>query len=342
MNKLLLWEIRKQIIINALLVIIVAAFVAGLLVWRIRQNRTLPYSKDVYHSYMSQLTGELDDEKVEFIHNRLIEIEECIAAYEEYYSKYDNDLIDKSEYKEYIKKYEIAAAEYETVAYIVQKIDYLNEVKSFKTYLFYDTEWMELFTRGGGQYYVLIVAAVLISSLCFAREYASNSVANLKTSKYGTYKIALCKIVICSAGVMLLSVLMNGVGLLLYMKPGNVKHMNEAIGNVLLTENYSDASIIKVYLLDSVLKSCAIGSCAAITCVVAVTIRNLLYTIPISVSILAAIKYLGKLSLFGRTIVDFSGIYPNQAWYIWTLVAVIAVLLICNLCTTILWNRAGK
>lgn len=342
MNKLLLWEIRKQIKINMLLVIIVISFVAGLLVWRIPQKRTLPYSKEVYHSYMSQLTGKLDDEKIEFIHNRLTEIEECIAAYGEYYSKYDNDLIDKLEYKEYIQKYEIAVAEYETVAYLVQKVDYLNEVKSFKAYLFYDAEWMDLFTGNGGQYYVLILASVLISSLCFAREYTSNSVANIKTSKYGTYIIALCKIVICTVSVMMLSMMLNGVELLSYMKSSNVEHMNNAIGNVLLTENYFDASMIKVYLLDSMLKSCAIGSCAAISCMVAVTIKNLLYTIPISVSILASIKYCGKLPLLGKIIVDFSGIYPNQAGYVWTLVAVIAVLFLGNLWATIMWNRTGK
>ena len=240
-----------------------------------------PYNDEVYKRYTETLFGKLTEEKTACLNDRLSEIEELLAVYDEMQQRYTRGEISLGEYSAYTSRHGIAAAEESTVRYLCRKCEALAACEGLDRQLFYDTPWQELFEDNGLDL-LLLMGVICIAAVSFEREYSSGASAVLLTSGRGRGR--LCTVKLCCAGVsaIVLSLMLSGARLGVFAARTGLEFSDLPAGNVLITEDLGNKSLLGYFLTDAALKALAAGMYALLCCLMSVVSRGAVFAVSLS------------------------------------------------------------
>lgn len=274
-------EYKKLIKLNHLLFILVLALLTRFVCCVLPAIHEHPYSIEVYKSYTARLEGKFTNEKAEYLNNRLSEIEELIAMYDEMQQKYTYGEIGLDEYSQYTECYNKAKAEESTVRYLCNKCEILSQCTSFDRQLFYDTEWSD-FLEDNGFDYIMMIAILCIAVPAFDVEYSTGSYSQISTSKRGKTQLALSKLATVGITVFLLSLMMSAVRLGVFIYRTKLAYAEMPVGNVLLSDGYGETTLKEYYVTDAMLKAEVFVMYSLLVCSISTFCKNVIFSFVIS------------------------------------------------------------
>ncbi|MBR1392341.1 MAG: ABC transporter permease subunit [Ruminococcus sp.] len=271
-------ELKKLIKLGRLPLIIVIALAVRFLLCIIPAYNEHPYSPEVYRQYTEEYCGELTEEKLRRLNERLAEIEELLGQYEEMQDRYVRGELTLEEYSDYTERHGKAAAEYSTVEYLCRKWEALNACSTFDRKIFYDTDWSDLFGSNGFDF-VMLLAMLCIAVPAFDSEYSSGSFSQLLTSKRGRGQLAAAKVAAVVVSVFILSVMMSGVRLGVFAYRTGLAYSKMPVGNILLTDGFGSTTLMGYYINDALVKAIVIAVYSAAVCLISTACRSTVFSL---------------------------------------------------------------
>lgn len=130
---------------------------------------------EVYYSYISELQGEWNEQKHEYIVSELSWAESIIAKSDRMQQDYFDDKITIEEFRKYLEDYYFAERIIEPLKRLYASSNHLQKLSQEGIYgsFVYDTGWTKLNDREYDMFFYLII--VIAASISFSMEYNSNS-----------------------------------------------------------------------------------------------------------------------------------------------------------------------
>lgn len=309
---LLFYEFRKAFDSKRFYVII-AAVLMQILVAFIPQNYEMGYSDTIYKNYMKELSGEYTEEKHSIVLERYAAICNIIAEHDDIIIAYKQNKITLEELDEHNFQYNKALAEQSTVEYILHKCSYYEN--RGEGVFFYDTDWVDFFSRTGYSYITALVVICLIIPI-FEHEYKSDAVVMLLTTRYGRNKL-------CTAKLFCAGIIAFAVSLLLSLTKYTVFMLNNgdnadlSVENLLGYDGFSTISLEQYFWNDALLKSVSWFVAALFICMVCTFAKNAVFAFFISFVMLVCPYFISgffKNEWFGTVFVayQFGGMYSQR------------------------------
>ena len=281
MGKVFAAELKKLLKLQHVSLIFVLAIAARIVLCFVPTAHGHPYSDEIYKHYTTQLSGELTSEKMQFLGERLAEIQTLIADYDAMQQKYQSGEIGLDEYSDFTSRHGIAKAEEKTVAYLCEKFAKLSECKGFEREVFCDTDWADLFAENGYDY-VMLIALLCIAVPAFDCEFSSGSYAQILTSKRGRSQTAFAKLMAVALAVFVLSLLMSVARLGVFAYQHGLDFSEKAAGNVLLTDSFGETTLLGYFVTDALLKALAFVFYAIAACTISAACKNVTFSFALS------------------------------------------------------------
>lgn len=281
MSKVFAAELKKLLKLQHILLIFILAISARVVLCFVPTAHEHPYSDEVYKRYTTQLSGELTNEKIEFLNTRLAEIQALIADYDSMQQKYQSGEIDLSEYSDFTYRHGIAKAEEKTVMYLYEKYAKLNECSGFDKQIFCDTDWADLFADNGYDH-IMLIALLCIAVPAFDTEFSSGSYAQIMTSKRGRVQTAFAKLAAVTLAVFVLSLLMSAARLGVFACQHSLDFSDKAAGNVVLTNSLGGKTLLGFFVTDALLKALAFVFYALAACAISTACKNVTFSFVLS------------------------------------------------------------
>lgn len=151
------------------------------------------FADEMYHEYMSELSGPMDEEKRTYVWEERNNISETLNRYDAATESYRNDEMTLEEYRDYLSKYNYAYSHTEILTQIENHVSYIDKMaeNGKEAWFVYDTGWQKLWQ--GGFDWSLYALILLLCSNLFASEYNSRTSSAgfhqiLRTTKHGREK----------------------------------------------------------------------------------------------------------------------------------------------------------
>ena len=181
------------------------------------------YADDCYYQYMTQLEGELTDEKLALIRTERENIDSVLRRKEQVQSAYRAGEIDFNEYYDYLSRYDYAESRSELLQIIENHAEYLAESNNGGWFV-YDTGWQKLYSGDADLF--LYTAILLLLAGTFASEYISRGEKGefariLRSTKNGREKTFSAKLI--SAAIMALTLTLLTSAIDIFTIFGNYK-----------------------------------------------------------------------------------------------------------------------
>ena len=281
MGKVFAAELKKLLKLQHVLLIFVLAIAARIVLCFVPTAHGHPYSDEIYKHYTTQLLGELTSEKMQFLGERLAEIQTLIADYDAMQQKYQSGEIGLDEYSDFTSRHGIAKAEEKTVAYLCEKYAKLSECSDFEREVFCDTDWADLFAENGYDY-IMLIALLCIAVPAFDCEFSSGSYAQIATSKRGRSQTAFAKLMAVALAVFVLSLLMSVARLGVFAYQYGFDFSGKAAGNVLLTDSFGETTLLGYFVTDALLKALVFVFYALSACTISAACKNVTFSFALS------------------------------------------------------------
>lgn len=275
--KLFLAELKKMLISNFGLSIILFALVLQAVISFLPTYPEYPYSLEVYKDYTSRLEGKFTEEKANDIGLRLDEINDIIGQYQQKKADYVNGTLSLEEYSDYTYNYNLAVSEKQTVEYLAEKSDYWESAEGFDKEIFFDTHWQD-FLNSNGFNFVLIIALLCITVPIFDKEFSSHSLNNILTSKRGKSFLCICKLSLAALTAFIFSLCMSMLQLGINIYQNGADFCDKALSNILNYSDFGDISIIEYFLTDSVIKAICLSMNAIAICLISVICKSTVFS----------------------------------------------------------------
>ena len=198
-KSLLITELYKSVIsvwsILGLIVLLVLKFFLDA-VWYTSPGS---YEDKVYHEYISEVAGEINDQKELLLKEEYNKIHGCIDSYSEKRIQYEKKDLSYEEYKEYLELYDYSYNRVGAIDKAITQLTYIQNQKSNgrDAWFVYDTGWNVFFTRPFD--WTLFAILVILLSKSFTVEFFSTNSSNgfiqiLSVTKHGRRKTFWYKI----------------------------------------------------------------------------------------------------------------------------------------------------
>ena len=270
-----------------------------------------PYSPQVYRQYCERLAGEYTPKKREQILSRLDEINGIIAEHEQLSEQYNLGEIDLDAFTEHNRQYNKAITEQQTLEYLAKKCESFDALGSGE--FFYDTDWHDLYSHRGYALMSTLILMLLIPPV-FCNEYSSKMADILRTAKCGKARLAVTKLLVCMAAMLLLSLLMSVTELCTFAARYGLDSASSPVQSIMGFEGYGEMTVIGLYIRSSVVRAVSYAVCAAAICLISVYTKNMLFTffLGFSVCVFPAFIAEGKVMsyVFSSSVQD--GMYMSQ------------------------------
>lgn len=239
-------EFYKQCIGNAALLMLIGALLIKCIISASYYTPKNTSTQQAYRDYISQVAGEVTDEKVEAIEAEKEYIDKTLSQYSSMHSAYRSGKISSDDYKKYLGKYNYAE-------YYEYACELLNERKDYLLSIRDIYPNVEFVYEEGVEKYIfspldlpLVLTVVFIGSSMFPVEYQSGFSKIMRLCKNGRNKIFACKV--------LFTLIFGGVMCVLF----------GAVDILFLTYNYRlnflSANIMSVPSLSDIGISMSIGN----------------------------------------------------------------------------------
>lgn len=212
-SSIMLTECFKTLISSRFLILIIAILcVRG---WYSVRINTPPdsYADAVYKEYMTELQGELNNEKLAFLAEERQTINDTLAKQKMMQEAFLSETISFDEYREYLSDYNYAYSRSELFAVIENHAAYLQQKEAetgIRAWFVYDTGWNKLY--GGNADLFLYVSILMLFVGSFAAEHVKKSSSGdfaqlLRSTKNGREKTFYAKLLSSGIIALILTVL---------------------------------------------------------------------------------------------------------------------------------------
>lgn len=280
-------ELRKILISNHALFIMLAAVILQLAAGLIPKAYDHPYSIDVYTRYTEKFEGEYTPDKEHYLRCIYEEYSAIIDEYPLYRDEYLAGGISLEEFSDFTERNAIANAEISTIEYLLEKCEYLNSANGFQKEIFNDAHIIDFF-EGIGFDIIMFAALLCVVIPVFDREYTGKSSALILTSRYGRTRLAMLKMLAAAVVVFVFSWCMSTVRLEAHIIKFGSDFFNMAVGNLMGYDGFGNLSVLGYYLSDTLIKAVCWVDCSIMVCLMSVICRNTSFSFIISFLIIAA------------------------------------------------------
>ena len=341
MSKVFFAELKKLFKLQHILLIFTLAISARIVFCFVPTAHDHPYSDEVYKHSTTQLSGELTDEKMRFLDDRLAEIQTLIADYDSMQQKYQSGEIDLDVYSDFTYRHGIAKAEEKTVMFLCEKYAKLNECSGFDKQIFCDTDWSDLFADNSYDY-IMLIALLCIAVPAFDSEFSSGSFAQILTSKRGRTQTAFAKLFAVTLAVFVLSLLMSAARLGVFAYKHGLDFSDKPAGNLLLTDSLGEKTLLGYFVTDALLKALAFVFYAFAACTISTACKNV--TFSFALSFLVCVTPLFVLNDSGNVLICASVLNRMYGGFSAVRFAIVScVKSVVGCCTAVvLWRRKQK
>lgn len=341
MSKVLFAELKKLLKLQHLLLVFIIALSVRTVLCFVPTAHDHPYSDEIYKRYTTQLSGALTNEKMQFLGERLAEIQTLIADYDAMQQKYQSGEIGLDEYSDFTSRHGIAKAEEKTVMYLCEKYAKLNECSVFDKQVFCDTDWSDLFAENSYDY-IMLIALLCIAVPAFDSEFSSGSFAQILTSKRGRTQTAFAKLFAVTLAVFVLSLLMSVTRLGVFAYQHGFDFSGKAAGNVLLTDSLGKTTLLGYFVTDALLKALAFVFYALAACAISTACKNVTFSFVLS--FLVCVTPLFVLNDSGNVLICASVLNRMYGGFSAVRFAIVScVKSVVGCCTAVvLWRREQK
>jgi hypothetical protein len=328
----------KKIIFNRYIFLIFALFIVQIIFCFVPKIYNHSYSVEVYKNYMQELGGDFTPEKETTIRQRLAEIEELKQNYDSYTEAYKQDKITLDEFDEINIKMNKAKAEETTLQYLAEKCDYYNSTGGYEKKFFYDTDWLDFLSHQNYNYLILLAVICIVVSV-FDKEYSSDSISMILTTKYGYDKVYISKIIIVFLTAFLIAFLMYMTKYGIFSNRIGGSFQSENLGNLIGYDGYGDIKISEFYIIDTLIKSVSWAVSSVFICLISIFCKNSIFTIFISAVVLVIPS-----QNFGNYVFcagNFTGMYSVNLNFILLFSVLFIKLIFYSAAGNLLWRKRG-
>lgn len=210
-------EVFKTLISTRFIIIVLLILFAKILYSDSFNSPNISYRDTVYREYMTMLSGEITEEKLDYIANERTVIDGILERETMMREAYQRGEIDLDEYSEYLSDFNYAYSRTDVLAEIERHAEYLvfSEAKNgTKGWFIYDTGWKQMYMGDADLF--LYTSILLLLSGSFAAEYLSKSSSGsfaqlLRSTKNGRHRTFYAKMISAVIISVLLTLIMGAV-----------------------------------------------------------------------------------------------------------------------------------
>ena len=230
------------------------------------------YSDVLYKQFCDRYAGVYEQSLKNLLISRKAWIYERLAEHDKIEGDYHAGMVELAEFSAYIDNYNEAVSQKATVDYLLLKCDYYDSLND-SAEVFYDTRWLDLFERSGFDF-LCVFAVIILLVPAFVDEYSWGARTILVITPLGRIRTALTKLIICAVSAVLLGLIFKAASLLPLITEGSIKYAGNSAYNLLGYPFKNNDSLIKVYIIFSLVKALEVVCMAMLICFLSVMLQN--------------------------------------------------------------------
>lgn len=306
------YENHKLLIASRMIAVVIAALCLRCV---ISYNGNIPPDDSferIYRSYMTELEGEITDEKREYIAKESEFISKTLAMQDTMYADYAGGRIDYPTYSAYLSDYNYAISHNEAIKVVSDHAKYIDKCKAetgIDAWFVYDSGWLRLF--GTDADILLLAAVVVLLAGIFADEYSSRSSSGgfaqiLRSTKRGRRQTFVAKLVAAVIIAATMTVLFNAADAFIISKRFFMPAQGAPVQSLELFEGFTGGmSILGYTAIMYVIRLCAAVTLALLVCGLSCVLRRQLSVLSCTVALTLLPSLLAYFGLYVMRRVDF-------------------------------------
>lgn len=306
------YENHKLLIASRMIAVVIAALCLRCV---ISYNGNVPPDDSferIYRSYMTELEGEITDEKREYIAKESEFISKTLAMQDTMYADYSGGRIDYPTYSAYLADYNYAMSHSEAIKVVSEHAKYIDKCKAetgIDAWFVYDSGWLRLF--GTDADILLLAAVVVLLAGVFADEYSSRSSSGgfaqiLRSTKRGRRQTFAAKLVAAVIIAAAMTLLFNTADALIISKRFFMPAQSAPVQSLELFEGFATGMTILEYtVIMYVIRLCAAVTLALLVCGLSCVLRRQLSVLSCTVALTLLPSLLAYFGLYVMRRVDF-------------------------------------
>ncbi len=215
----------------------------------------ISYSHQFYAEYMTELEGEVTEEKLLWLTKERAKINSVIAMQEMMDAAYSNDQITWEEYSVYREEYAYAISRDKPLAKVEAQADYLARLEAetgVKGWFFYEYGWEKLYT-GDADLFLYMCILILLTGT-FASEYLSGDMKGaviqlLRTTKKGRTHTFWAKLISSGTIAFVLALVFNLIDCVTIFSRFEMPAMRALLISMPIFEHISPSITVGGYLV---------------------------------------------------------------------------------------------
>ena len=186
-------EMGKLLLANKFIIIVAVVLLAKGFIATETFTYTESFTDSVYKEYMTTLSGELTEDKLDYMEAERNRIDTAKNGYNQVLADYYQGKVSQSDYLAFLEEYDYAKDRDSHFARIEARRDYILSVQAQgkDAYFVYDTGWNTLFSQGFD--YLLYGLVLLLFAGVFANEIRGGIHNILKATGKGRWRLFLAK-----------------------------------------------------------------------------------------------------------------------------------------------------
>lgn len=337
--RILAFEIKKLFSPLKLLLIFLS-LALGYAICFIPSADNLPYSKEIYKSYMNTLSGEYTQEKKELILEEYNSFCETIDMYDEIQTDYKENRITLEDFDEYNLEYNSALSKISTVEYLITKCEYFDSIKG-ECEFFYDTDCLDFLDSLGLSYPAAIVI-IFFAIAVFCPEFQSGSYSVVLTTQNGRAKTCAIKLTLTFILAFIISFSFCMVEYIAFL-PKITSFAGMPIKNIIGYSGFDNLTIWQYFLLNTLKQSFSWSVSAVYISLISNITKSSIFTAFISFVTIACISMLMNTAASDLQYLLLAGGISNKLTCDFNVIKLSAILLvklaIYSIASIALWNK---
>ena len=171
-------ELYKMLVASGLIFVLLLSFAGKVVLSRYQYHNPQTVSDSVFYDYMTELQGQLTEQKLAVMQEEREQIDSTLAAAGDMQQKFIDGQISAAAYAQYLREYANAQSQSEHFSLVESKRDRLIELSKSGTegWLLYDTGWAVLL--GEQSDLLLLLTVAWFACQAFSAEYGSKGASD--------------------------------------------------------------------------------------------------------------------------------------------------------------------
>mgnify|MGYP004603142713 CR=1 FL=1 len=307
-------EVYKTFVSSRFIIFIILLFLVKCFIANEAYKNPKSYSDAVYMEYMTVLSGEITEEKREYLAMERRMIDETMAKKEQMQSAYANDEISYEEYRSFLSDYNYAYSRTDLLKIIENHAAYIDRLSSDgkNAWFVYDTGWKTWLISSFD--WTIYAAILLLFSSIFSSEYDSRVSSGgfaqiLRTVKNGRRKTFISKYIFIVVGSLCFTAIWNMADIIFVTQRFSLPEISAPIWSIEAFENiHSNITIGQYIVRFFAVKILANLLLAIVLCSLSAILKKSIVVISAAVSLTLIPTALVSLGMKLFSVVDYTSI----------------------------------